>query len=359
MLLMEKLNVVLTFVSLVSGQFSLPNPFKSLKLPTPDSFLQKLFNVTSGQLVELVNNFSFEEILTEHVTFLWYQPDGSTIPLNLNCDGYHVDKDAPIKFVVHGWQSSGDQDFVKDMAKSYHKIGVHHVYGVDWSPHSTKHYLHSARGTKKIGEIVGQFVMNAISNNTDFLRNVHLIGHSLGAQVSGFAGKHIQELTTGLKVGRITGLDAASPLFEFPIPLPIHLRINREDAAYVDGIHTNAGFLGYSIPFGNADYYVNYGGPVQPGCYDINIFESFVCSHGKSHSIYSKTITNRKYQATSCSNPLWAAASLCNGNKKVVMGEHTTREAEGLFYINIDEKDAPKKGKLGISGLINKIPGLG
>ncbi|KAJ8930140.1 hypothetical protein NQ314_017106 [Rhamnusium bicolor] len=98
-----------------------------------------------------------------------------------------------------------DQNFVKDIVKSYHAIGIYNVFGVDWSSHSKRDYLHSARGTKNVGEFVGEFIMNLIKNDTNLLGNIHLIGHSLGAQVSGFTGKHIKSLTNGHRIGRITG----------------------------------------------------------------------------------------------------------------------------------------------------------
>ncbi|KAG5861196.1 hypothetical protein JTB14_007084, partial [Gonioctena quinquepunctata] len=334
-----------------------PNLPNFRDLPTPEKFLETLFNVTTSELVDLTTGFDFEEILSEHVTFLLYKPDGSTISLNVNSDNHHININEPIKLVIHGWQSTGEQDYVKDFAKSYHAVGINNVLGVDWSTHSKKNYLHSARGTRTIGEIVGDFVMKVIKNDTQFLRNVHLIGHSLGAQVSGFAGKHIQKLTNGSKIERITGLDAASPLFEFPIPLPTHLRLNSDDANYVDGIHTNAGFMGFLSPYADADYYVDFGGPIQPGCANINIFEAFVCSHGKSVDIYNRTINSKEYLATACNNPLWAVADLCGTNKKAVMGEHTKKNVTGQYYINIDEENTPVKGLVGIS--LPRVLGLG
>ncbi|KAJ8930139.1 hypothetical protein NQ314_017105 [Rhamnusium bicolor] len=56
--------------------------------------------------------------------------------------------------------------------------------------------------------------------------------------------------------------------------MPSHLRLTNEDADYVDGIHTNIGFFGFLAPFGDADYYVGFGGPIQDGCVNRNVFEA-------------------------------------------------------------------------------------
>lgn len=58
-----------------------------------------------------------------------------------------------------------------------------------------------------------------------------MIGHSLGAQVAGYAGQKLDG-----KVGRITGLDPAGPMFEH---LPPSVRLDPTDAQFVDVIHTN------------------------------------------------------------------------------------------------------------------------
>ena len=79
-----------------------------------------------------------------------------------------------------------------------------------------------------------------------------------------------------------TGLDPAEPYFyqvaennrKF-----LHKRIQSTDAELVDIIHTNAneakkgsltniidGFFGFWDPIGTVDFYVNGGGPLQPGC---------------------------------------------------------------------------------------------
>ena len=60
----------------------------------------------------------------------------------------------------------------------------------------------------------------------------HLIGFSLGAHISGYAGKLIPNL------GKITALDTAKPYFD-GVSKPV--RIDRTDALYVDAYHTDSG----------------------------------------------------------------------------------------------------------------------
>ena len=45
------------------------------------------------------------------------------------------------------------------------------------------------------------------------LDKIHMVGHSLGGHVLGFAGKKLR-LSNHDKIGRITGLDPAEPLFK-------------------------------------------------------------------------------------------------------------------------------------------------
>ena len=63
-----------------------------------------------------------------------------------------------------------------------------------------------------------------------------------------------------------TALDPAGPEFETN-----GVFVNRNDADFVEGLHTSgggsvvAGELGMIVPFGHVDFYAN-GGQRQPGC---------------------------------------------------------------------------------------------
>lgn len=63
-------------------------------------------------------------------------------------------------------------------------------------------------------------------------------------------------------------------------------RLDATDADYVEIIHTNAGYLGFSKPIGHASFYPN-GGSTQPGCgWDmLNI-----CAHRRAYLYYTESI---------------------------------------------------------------------
>ena len=90
----------------------------------------------------------------------------------------------------------------------------------------------SAANTKIVGQMIG-CVINRLSANLGVdPQNVHLIGHSLGAHVVGFAGKNV----TNPNVGHITADDPAGPGFTGQPP---ENRLAVGDASFVNVIHTN------------------------------------------------------------------------------------------------------------------------
>lgn len=85
----------------------------------------------------------------------------------------------------------------------------------------------------------------------------------MGAHVSGFAGKTLQNLSQ-VSIGRITGLDAALPMFSL---VQEDDRLSKGDADLVVAIHTDGGFAGFLDAIGDIDYFPNGGTPPQPGCF--------------------------------------------------------------------------------------------
>lgn len=122
-------------------------------------------------------------------------------------------------------------------------------------------YIYTRFVCLQIGEYVAAFIEFLVSEVQVSYDDVHILGHSLGAHVAGYAGNYVPG-----KLGRITGLDPAGPAFETPYLKDAEERLDSTDANFVDIIHTCAGSLGILRPIGHVDFYPNGGTFRQPGC---------------------------------------------------------------------------------------------
>jgi len=123
--------------------------------------------------------------------------------------------------------------------------------------------------------------------------SVHIVGQSMGAHIAGIAGLHYNQ-ATGKLIGRITGTDAAGPLFQ---GINKNDRLGASDAIFVDSLHTNDGGYGYSGAFATADFLVNGGKAPQPGCDGTEAF----CSHNLAVEYFAKSILDPTIRAFSVS----------------------------------------------------------
>lgn len=64
-------------------------------------------------------------------------------------------------------------------------------------------------------------------------------------------------------IARISGLDPANPPF---FPSLIYTPLNKNDAKFVDIIHTDARLYGAPVSTGTVDFWPNGGITLQPGC---------------------------------------------------------------------------------------------
>ncbi|XP_054152603.1 pancreatic triacylglycerol lipase-like [Oppia nitens] len=177
----------------------------------------------------------------------------------------HFDGNKPTKFIIHGFL---DNTYLgKWMTKLKDELIRRedcNVFLVDWMNGNSFPYTLATANTRVVGPVIALFINELKKISGLHASNVHLIGHSLGAHIAGYAGQQLNGT-----VGRITGLDPAGPYFD-GINDP-NVKLDPTDAQFVDAIHTNAkplipmfGFGMYETS-GHLDFYPN-GGVTQPGC---------------------------------------------------------------------------------------------
>ncbi|EEC11226.1 Ves G 1 allergen precursor, putative, partial [Ixodes scapularis] len=207
--------------------------------------------------------------------FMLYSRKNRQVPVLLDYLRYEslgVDqfqRQKSLVFIVHGFGENGNATWILEMKDAFLEMEDVNVVAVDWNKGCPMPmYMTAAANTALVGRQIARLVEVLAHRHPDTVvpDKVHLVGFSLGAQVAGFAGRSFSR-TIGKKIGRITGLDAAGPLFE-----SYGFHVSRHDAQFVDGIHTSAGTnllkgcLGMVKPYGNANFYPN-GGKSQPGCW--------------------------------------------------------------------------------------------
>lgn len=176
----------------------------------------------------------------------------------------HFDLSLDVKMLIHGWKSSSLSPTIEKIKNSYFSIRDFNMLTVNWEELAENiFYLTVASQTKQVGQIVAEFIDELVDRGVN-INKIHLIGHSLGAHVCGYAGRFFNG-----KIRRITGLDPARPSFEIVNILGLQ-GLGKTDARFVDVIHTSAGFEGYRKAIGHADFYPNDGEPPQPGCEEIS-----------------------------------------------------------------------------------------
>ncbi|XP_031787250.1 endothelial lipase [Nasonia vitripennis] len=198
-------------------------------------------------------------------------------------------------------------------------------------------WYHKAVGnTRIVGPHVASTLRWLESIGAFNLRAVHVVGFSLGAEVAGFMGKALFPQ----RVGRITGLDAAYPLY---MNTGAEGHLTAADAEFVDIIHTDGGVLGFPIPLGHVDFYPNGGMPPQPGCNVENVFAMGVnkivnrfitCSHNRAWRLYAESITDPAgFPASRC--PKWRPDLRvnCQWSPDALMGYAATRRLRGMYYL--------------------------
>ncbi|KAL7975993.1 hypothetical protein Chor_011761, partial [Crotalus horridus] len=200
-------------------------------------------------------------------------------------------------FVIHGWTMGGMYERWLDTLVSalQEREKEANVVVVNWLALAQQLYTIAVNNTRVVGkELAG--LLDWLEEKKDFqLKNVHLIGYSLGAHIAGYTGNYARGI-----IGRIT----AGPMFEGADP---SRRLSPDDADFVDVLHTytreTLGIsIGIQMPVGHIDIYPN-GGDIQPGCGLTDILGTLalgdlvICEHERSVHLFVDSLVNKDKQS--------------------------------------------------------------
>ncbi|XP_069127566.1 pancreatic triacylglycerol lipase-like [Argopecten irradians] len=262
------------------------------------------------------------------------------------------DGDKPTKFIIHGFTHHGHRQWILNMKQALLKKEDMNVIVVDWGHGAGIPYAQATANTRVVGAQTGLLILKLISTTSATAARMHVIGHSLGAHIAGYAGDRVQHL------GRISGLDPADPYFQGGDPI---IRLDATDADFVDVIHTDASSIlelgmGSIQQMGHVDFYPN-GGKDQPGCdagllgkvshtvwnavtqLDYYAGEATVaCSHERSYELYTESISSscpfKAYPCTSQDEFNLGHCLKCHGDQCADMGYNSINfTARGSLYL--------------------------
>lgn len=259
-----------------------------------------------GDCKERIGRVNPDSPSKQKISFQCYSIDNpdeyQVLKLNENLP-INYDPSKTTIFMVHGFLSSADEkSWIIQMKNEFIKNGYdYNLCAIDWSNGANVgtfnlDYPKAAQNTRVVGDVTANLIdwlsEHYNSKNSNFI----CIGHSLGAHICGYTGKNVKN--GPLK--RISGLDPAGPFFE---NLSSEVRLDKNDASYVDSIHTDGKKL-YQAGFGmlqnisHTDFYPN-GGYNQPGCNDVI---HIGCSHGRACELYISSIGKKSCNAYPCGN---------------------------------------------------------
>lgn len=277
------------------------------------------------------NLFIVNADVTQNVFLRLYNRNGSHIDENIrNASIFlpYIQKNNFLIIFINGLNNDINSLSDKLISSAYLDTTEVNVFGLDYRNVTTQFYPFAVADISTVGKFVANALDDMVENGIN-PKKIHIIGHSLGAELAGSIGRQMK-----VKISRITGLDPAGPLYYL---LNNHLSIS--DADFVDVIHTDMGFAGLALKIGTVNFFPNYGRRPQPGC-SIELTSS--CSHSRSYEYYAESIRNHEAFIGKC-----YSLNKCSGAEYVSMGYATPSNATGNYFLITNSKSPYGQGFAG------------
>ncbi|KAF5276863.1 hypothetical protein FQA39_LY06414 [Lamprigera yunnana] len=233
--------------------------------------------------------------------FLYHRGDFEN-PIEINSTNIHqIKAEQKTVLVIPGWITSIDASPILSLKDAYLKRYDCNVIIVDWTYYSFKRYTTAYCAVKELANILSNFLCKLNRELEIELKDIHVLGHTLGGQIAGLLGEKTN-LKCNQKIGRITGLDPAGPLFKFT---PENERLSKTDALFVDVIHTDS-LLGILQNCGQVDFHPNCvyeqpGCPYLPTLTNETLISDCFCGTIRSIELMTESVNSHQLIAVSCS----------------------------------------------------------
>ncbi|XP_028033885.1 pancreatic triacylglycerol lipase-like [Bombyx mandarina] len=271
----------------------------------------------------------------------------TSYPIDVAVEGitstYNLDVTRKLIFYVPGYKSQIDKNNPELVRQTFKDVQNTYLIIIDHSSYTSdrggrfESYARSVSFVYYIGKALGK-VLADLHNKGYPSKNIHCIGHSLGAQMLGHVGTTYTELTNE-KVWRATGIDPAGPCFSNSL---IQEQIRSGVAEYVEVYHCNAGELGTTAVLADIDFFMNKKGKKQPPCH-----EGLIPAKGDSDAAKCSHKECVKYYMLSVHHPTWYLAWACDkyddfkhgkcaAHEVTLAGYHNPGNATGVFYVSTE-----------------------
>ncbi|XP_062550277.1 lipase member H-like [Armigeres subalbatus] len=271
----------------------------------------------------------------EDVTF-WCSNGTSTklkqVDVNDSNVGQKVNTSKEVIFIIHGWLDDMSRMWFQQLIQDTLKFTGSNVCAVNWGRLARYNYYRTAvNHTIMASGHLTKFIQYLESVGVP-LNNITLVGHSMGAQISGQVGHKL-----GGKIGRIYGLDPAGPCFTLPRDRGLQYRLDRSDAIFVQTIITARLTIGVGVGDGHENFYPNGGVSPQTNCVipltsDAEFAGQILCSHMHAVTLFRLSLNPANvYRGKKCIN--WPAylVSLCALNRGNVLGIRSDKSGGDYF----------------------------
>lgn len=123
------------------------------------------------------------------VRFFLTSPDARMQEFNISgIKEMRLNNTKDIKIIAHGWLDGKDAFWYETTISNYVTKGNSYIVALDWSKHSVGSYTKAVDNLPEIGSLTAMMILELADAHNISLSNFHLIGHSLGAHLFGYAG---------------------------------------------------------------------------------------------------------------------------------------------------------------------------